>query len=328
MFRTELNLEPADFTISYPDRLMALGSCFAEHIGQRLERLKYSIAVNPFGPVYNPVSTRNSLALLLNQYQFSEADLFQHQDLWHSFQHHSRFSGPDRQAVAEHINRTLDHARALLPDLNLLVITFGTAWIYELKSSGQVVSNCHKLPEHYFSRRRLDVAEIVDMFEALLDYLYQINPKLRVALSVSPIRHLKETLPGNQLSKSILLLAAHELSERLPFVEYFPAFELQLDDLRDYRFYAEDMVHPSPTAIDYIWQKFEARYLNERELTLRQRVEKLQRALDHRPINPDAPAHRFFIERQITAMTDLHREFPFLDFSPEKDRLYQAHAPN
>jgi hypothetical protein len=208
-----------------------------------------------------------------------------------------------------------------VPGLNLLLVTFGTAWTYELKTSGQVVSNCHQLPDHYFRRRRLEPAEIVEGLEPLLDYLYQLNPRLRVVLSVSPIRHLKESLPGNQLSKAILLLAAHELCERLPFVEYFPAYELLLDDLRDYRFYADDMVHPSAVAVEYIYQKFEARYLSERDKTLRQRIEKLQRGLEHRPQNPEIPSHRFFLERQLSAMTDLTREFPFLDFSGEQARL-------
>jgi hypothetical protein len=323
MFRTELPLEPADFSLSYTDKAMAMGSCFAENIGQQLERLKYPVSVNPFGPLYNPVSIRNSLALLLNQYRFAESDLFQHQDLWHSFQHHGRFSGLDPAAVAGGINGALDAARAMLPQLDLLMLTFGTAWVYELKSSGQVVSNCHKLPEHYFRRRRLEIADIVDSYEPLLEYLYQINPRLRVVLTVSPIRHLKETLPGNQASKSILLLSAHELSERLPFVEYFPAYELMLDDLRDYRFYAEDLVHPSALAIEYIWQKFEARYLSERDKILRQRLEKLQRGLEHRPQNPGAPSHRFFLERQLNAMADLVREFPFLDFAEEQARIRQ-----
>jgi len=320
-FRTELSLPSAEFSCRYGENMLALGSCFAENIGQQLFRLKYKVEVNPFGTLYNPISIRNSLALLINNYEFKEDDLFSYNDLWHSFQHHSRFSGSDKELVLEKINARLLSARALMPELKYLFITLGTAWIYQIKGTTQVVSNCHKLPDKYFDRKRLSPDEITEQLEAILLYLQQIHPNIKIILSVSPIRHLKDGFFENQLSKSTLLLAVHQLRERLTSIDYFPAYELLIDDLRDYRFYNDDLVHPSNQAIEYIWEKFEGRYLADVDRNLRSRVEKLQKSLAHRPFNPNSPQYQHHLERVTAAMNDLEKEFKTLDFTYERKRM-------
>lgn len=311
--KTSIALDAAPFSIHYQDTIVSMGSCFAENMAQYLKDKFYNINSNPFGTLYNPLSIRNSLGLLLNHYEFQKEDLFQHHDLWHSFQHHSSFSSTDPTKTLENINVAAVKARMKLQEANVLILTLGTAWVYELKATNQVVSNCHKVPSNRFRRKRLTVEEIVESLGAILAYLQNKNPALQIILTVSPIRHLKDGFVENQLSKSILLLAVQEMVQRAHYIHYFPAYEIMMDDLRDYRYYADDLVHPSRLAIDYIWELFSGHYLTPKEATLRKKLTKLQTAMTHRPFNPHSEAHQKFIRQQLQQIETIHKKVPFIN---------------
>lgn len=300
--KTDIIIEKAAFQIKYTDTILSMGSCFAHNIATKLEQQLYRTCINPFGVLYNPLSIRNSLALLLNNYTFEQKDLFQHKGVWHSFQHHSSFSSLDPNQMLVHINEELDKARNHLKKTNVICLTFGTAWIYELKKTKKVVSNCHKVPSSRFRRRRLSVNEIVEETGKLLTYLREKLPHLQILLTVSPIRHLKDGFIENQISKSTLLLAIHQLVEQQDYIHYFPAYEIMQDDLRDYRFYQSDLIHPSAVAVDYIWDLFAQTYLSDKEDKLRASVYKIVQAATHRPFQPDSAAHQKFIQKQLKSI--------------------------
>lgn len=298
-FRTELILPKAKRPISYADRMLLMGSCFSENIGNWLSDHFMDVLVNPFGILYNPASIAHSLRLLTEEKNYTEADLFEHQGLFRSFDHHSRYSAPTAAETLQLMNESREAATEQLREADLLLITFGTAWVYALKEEGRTVSNCHKLPERLFERRKLSVTEIVSEWSALIEHLTAINPKLQIIFTVSPIRHIKDTLHGNQLSKATLLLAIDELQAAFEQVSYFPAYELLMDDLRDYRFYASDMVHPSETAVSYIQSKFAGVYFDRNTENLFAACEKFKRALDHKPSDPDSAEYQNFLTQNI-----------------------------
>ena len=304
-FRTELILPKAVRPIGYADRMLLLGSCFSENIGIWLSDHYMDVVVNPFGILYNPASIAHSLRMLTDEKTYTTADLFEHQGVYRSFDHHSRFSAPTAAETLQLINDSRESATRQLREADLLLITFGTAWIYTLKESGRTVSNCHKLPERLFERRKLSVGEIVSEWSALIGQLTALNPKLQVIFTVSPIRHIKDTLHGNQLSKATLLLAIEELQHAYKQVSYFPAYELMIDDLRDYRFCAADMVHPSDTAVSYIQSKFAGVYFDRNTENLFAACEKFKRALDHKPSDPDSAEYQKFLTQNIQKLNQL-----------------------
>ena len=274
-WHTELIPEKLNNPISYKDKIMALGSCFVENIGQKLTDLKYKVQVNPFGIQYNPISIANSLNRLMAGNILESSELFNHEGLWHSFMHHSDYSNIDKEICLEHINREFEKARVHLQNAESLMITLGTAWVYEYSLNKMIVNNCHKLPASNFKRYRLEVDEIVSQLSNTFMELIKFNPNLRILITVSPIRHLKDGFHENQISKSSLLLAVEKLREDFKHVQYFPSYEIMMDDLRDYRFYKSDMVHPNEMAIDYIWEKFVISSFCEKEKEIRDAILKI-----------------------------------------------------
>lgn len=319
--KTTIELEPAAFSIKYEDHLMSIGSCFAQNIAQKLQDIFYNVSINPFGTLYNPISIRNSLGLLLNKYEFQEEDLFFHNGLWNSFQHHSSFSSTSMEDTLEQINIELIKARTRLKKSHTLLITLGTAWVHELRKDNKVVSNCHKLPANRFKRKRLSVQEIVDSLGPLFDYLKESNPALNIILTVSPIRHLKDGFTENQISKSTLLLATQELVQKARYIHYFPAYEIMMDDLRDYRYYADDLVHPSNLAVEYIWEAFSNSYLEEQEDALRKNIHKLQNAMQHRSFNPSSNGHQKFVQQQIKNIQKIKTKIPTLNLEAAQNHF-------
>lgn len=312
LFRTEISLLSTPFQINYAHKILLLGSCFSENIGSWLESHYLDVMVNPFGIIYNPASAANSLRLLLDEKEYQPHDLFKHQGYYHSFDHHSRFSEADPDQMLCHLNQQRRQATRQLREADFLMVTFGTAWVYTLRTEGTVVSNCHKLPEKEFARRALSVTEIVETWTPLLEELFAKNTRLKVLFTVSPIRHLKDTMHGNQLSKATLLLAIDQLQKRFPEqTAYFPAYEILLDDLRDYRFYASDMVHPSEMAIEYIRQKFAESYFSADTKKLFTECEKIRRALEHRPSDPNSVNYKRFLTQNIEKLNQLIDKNPF-----------------
>ncbi len=316
-FRTEVNIPPFPFSIGYKDQMLMLGSCFATNIGSKLLRSKFPVQVNPFGTIYNPSSIANSLNLLLDNHLFTEEALCFENGCWFSFYHHSQFSSPNKKETLERINTEISKGFRMLKQLDVLILTLGTATVYEHKQKGITVSNCHKLPESQFNRYMLSVSETVELLSAALYRLKILRPELKTILTVSPIRHAKDGAQQNQLSKSTLLLACNELCKQHDNTAYFPAYELMMDELRDYRFYADDMLHPSSLAAEYIWQKFINAITDKETQSVIKEVDKLVIAKEHRPFNPDAAEHKFFLSIMLDKTRKLKERHPYLNLDDE-----------
>ena len=273
------------------------------------------VAINPFGVVYNPMSVIDTLETIEKGTEIDAGGLTKHNDLWFSFSHHGSFASPDRMEALAHINESIVTGQRALQNADYLILTLGTAWVYEGVETGEIVNNCHKLPARDFRRRRLSVDEIVDGF--VRQFSKQVYTNKKIILTVSPIRHLKDGLTENQLSKATLLVAVHRLVEQFENVHYFPSYEILMDDLRDYRFYERDMVHPSPVAVDYIWEQFSDAIIGKDSQKLFKRIEKINNARAHRPFNQDTAQHQAFKNAMLAEIIELRGQYPALDFSEE-----------
>lgn len=316
LFRTIIELPDLGFQIEHSDRVFFAGSCFAENMAQRMRQSKFSLVCNPFGVLYNPLSIAGMLETLENRKVFSESDLIPSHDnsLWCSFSFHGSFSGEEPYEVLQHMNEVVVQGADAVEVADVVVLTFGTAWVYQLLDTEQIVANCHKFPESIFFRRLLSVEEIVDRYVDLIETTLKNS---RIIFTVSPIRHLRDGLHENTISKAVLHLAIEELVRRYERVTYFPSYEIQIDDLRDYRFYAEDMLHPSNLAIDYIWSKFSDGLLSQSAKDMIIECDKIAKAHLHRPFNPTSPAHLKFRESIHSRILKLQEEAPYIDFSSE-----------
>lgn len=320
IFRTPVEPPELAWKTGYKAKNIFMGSCFTENMGERMAKLCFAADVNPFGIVYNPASMAQSLLRLVKNEPFAESDLVFRDGLWHSFMHHGSFSGIDKNAVLESINHRLEAGHKFLKQADFLFITLGTAWVFELKNTGMVVSNCHKFPASNFCHFRLGVTEIVDFLHESLDAVWKINPALRAVFTVSPIRHLKDGAVENQLSKSTLLLAVDSLVHGFgDKCAYFPAYEIVMDELRDYRFYADDMVHISAAAIDYIWEKFEKAAIDKESREIAQKISDLHKDMNHKPFNPKSKTYRDFLEKTLAKINDVSRNYSYINLSPVKD---------
>ncbi len=320
-FRTDLTIEQSSFSIQHQNGTLCIGSCFAEHMGQRLIDTKFKTLLNPFGILYNPISIQQTIDYLLSGYFFTENDLFFHQERWHSFYHHGSFSKLDQEKTLQGINEAMEEGRAFLKKCDRLIITLGTANVFVYKKTGEVVANCHKLPNQDFERKRLSINEIVQQLTSVFKQLKNENPELEIITTVSPIRHIRDGLVENQRSKATLLLSLDELCKTLDFVHYFPSYELVVDDLRDYRFYEADMIHPNRTAIDFIWKAFDNTFFDPKTKELNQKIEKIILASKHRPFNKGSEAHQMFVKQQLAKIKLLEDSYTFLSFGKEKKRF-------
>lgn len=320
-FRTEVIVKDYPFRMSHRGSSVFIGSCFTDHIGSKMLESGFSADINPFGVVYNPVSVKKSLEILLETRKFTEKDLHFYNKRWFSFYHHSSFSNADKSACLREINSKIRKASIFLKEASFLFITFGTARIFRLNETGEIVSNCHKLPAAAFSRELLSVEEIVKEYDALIIHLNEINPKLQIIFTVSPVRHWKDGAEGNQVSKSVLQVAVHQLVEKYNNAFYFPSYEIMMDDLRDYRFYADDMIHISPVAVNYIWEKFKNAFFDQATQKIIHRIENIYKALRHRPFDIHSKAHHDFLKKVFLDMEEMEKQFSFLDFGKEKEGI-------
>lgn len=293
---------PKGISIDYDDKIMLLGSCFTDNVGEQLRRRLFDVCINPFGTLYNPMSIARAIDILLNKDRYSADDLFESRGTWHSFDHHSRFSSADINRTLNGINESLITAKEALQRTNVMIVTFGTAYVYF--TGDRVVANCHKLPQSNFRRILLRPDEICRCWQQTIATLRRHLPDLRIIFTVSPIRHLSDGLAGNSLSKSILRLAADNLSTAVDGCEYFPAYEILLDELRDYRFYASDMLHPSDTAVEYVYERFADTHMSEHTLHRSTECLKLWRMRNHRPMTDNADD----IARLNTAIVELEKK--------------------
>jgi len=316
LFRTELHIEASDQKITLSTPVLSVGSCFADTMGQRLQASRVPTLANPFGVLFNPLSVFALLRHSLDGTAPPAESYLTRGDLHLNYHLHSDLHALSQPALAAQVAQALAATRQHLLQSRFLVVTLGTAWVYQHQATGLVVANCHKMPQALFAKRLLTVAEVADAFAHLHTLLLAHNPHLQCLVTVSPVRHVKDTLPGNALSKSTLRLAAEAMC-RLPQVHYFPAYELLLDDLRDYRFYADDMLHPSPVAQQYIWDKFANAWCHDETLAFMAQWQKVQAALAHRPLQPESQQHRAFLRQTLLSLKRLELQYPQADFTKE-----------
>ena len=314
-FRTEINIPTSENRISHESDILFMGSCFTENIGSMMQELRFRVDLNPFGINYNPSSLSRNLWALLNGKQYIKKELHEANGRWFSFDHHSQFSDADPGDCLDRINKRIKSSGDRFSGTSYLLITWGTAWVYVLKETATVVSNCHKLPSDKFSRHLLSVNQVVDTYTKLFAGLRTQVPELKIILTVSPVRHWKDGPVMNSVSKSTLLLAAHRLTEMFSYCEYFPAYEIAMDDLRDYRFYESDLVHPNQQMIRYIWEKFSDTYFDEKTKKLMGEIGKLNAARSHRPFDPASQQYRQFCNKQGEKAKQLVEKHPYLDLN-------------
>lgn len=303
MFTTKVDIPSYPFRIDHTKKGLILGSCFAQEIGTKLLGAKMPITLNPNGIMFNPASIGRAYHDIINRIQYSESELVEHNGIWHSMQHHGSFSESTPEAILRRINGQKP------TEFDYIIVTLGTAWVYQY--GGEVVANCHKIPAEQFIRTRLSFAQCV---ESLTPIAQSLVP---VIVTVSPVRHIKDGLAENSLSKSILRVAAGELSERYENVHYFPSFEILMDELRDYRYYGDDMLHPSTRAVEYIWERFGESFFTDQTQRLNTEIQKITTALAHRPIHPESAEHQQFRAKTRAAAEKLSAAHPEIDFSAE-----------
>ncbi len=314
-FRTRVELPKGEYPISHSSQLMLWGSCFAENIGKYLSENKFTCDTNPFGVLYNPLSISKAIGLLMEKDTYS--DLRFDNNKWYSLMHHSVFSASEKEECLRRINHRFKAGKENMQKVDWLILTWGTAWVYEWKETGEIVGNCHKLPDKLFRRRLLSVAEVVENYRELLAKIHLQSPQIQVLFTVSPIRHAKDGYHGNQISKSILLLAIEQICAELPYCHYFPSYEIMMDELRDYRFYADDMLHPSALAVNYIWECFCQCFFSKETLALMKEWDGIKKGLEHKPFNPESDTYYRFLSQILLKIEAVKEKFPYLDVQNE-----------
>lgn len=328
-FRTELTIPKSQNLIGHRSELFFMGSCFSEMISREMSRRKFMVSTNPQGIMFNPISIAKCIKNTVANCEFEFEDLCidtLDSNVYHSWEHHSSFSGDDFKQLLHIMNENMKSSSEKLKKSNFLFLTFGSAFAHFLKSDGRIVSNCHKQPAGLFTKRMLTVAEIVEETSSAIKFCRLFNPDINVVITVSPIRHTREGLVQNHLSKSTLLCSAHSLAQSLPSVTYFPSYEIMMDDLRDYRFYAEDMIHPSKAAENYIFEKFCDSFLTEESFTLSRKVIALKQSIEHRPIVKASQAHWNHLKKTLESIEELESRnvdtfHPHIDFTLEKNNI-------
>jgi hypothetical protein len=308
---------------------LILGSCFAEHIAARLHKFKFETCLNPHGIIFNPKSMAASLEACIDTRQYTQGELFQWNEIWGHWDFHTRFSNTDAAAALEAMNASVRHAADFVRKADWLLLTFGTAWQYVLQmpqsdDEGRTVANCHKAPGKWFQRTLSDVSATVAEWTVLLAKLRHMNPDIKILLTVSPVRHIREGIVDNNRSKACLLEVVHQLKELVPDCYYFPAYELVMDVLRDYRFFETDMVHPNSQAVQFVWEHFRDACLTNDAVGLLYELEPILTAASHRPRFPGTAADRAFRTAILQKCKDLKSKFTYLDLSGELEQFQTA----
>lgn len=311
-FTTKVPLTKSQYPITYQSEVVSLGSCFAENIGEKFEYFKFKITTNPFGIIFNPISIERLVERAVNQQLFAEKDIFFHNDLWHSFELHSALSHPEKTVFLDQLNQIVRQFHRQLRQASHVIITYGTSWVYRHRTSGELVANCHKVPQKEFTKEILSPETIRHSIQNTMALIQKGNPKVQFIFTISPVRHLKDGFAENQRSKAHLITALHHLS--LGIDQYFPSYEIMMDELRDYRFYAEDLLHPSQIAIDYIWERFLENHISIHCIGTMQDVSTIQKGLTHRPFNPNTASHQQFLNTLNQKIIKLQAEFPHFQF--------------
>lgn len=314
MFRTEIPPLKPRFNIDISTKLLSMGSCFANDIGSRLKEHKFQATINPGGILFNPLSVFNLMEMAWHDREPVKNSFLEQDGIFLNHQFHSEVNGASQGDLNKRVEKVKAEVRAGIENTAVIILTFGTAWVYRLKEDNTLVANCHKVPQSHFTKELLSVDEIVKQFSALREMIQGANPHVKFLLTVSPVRHIKDTIPLNSVSKSVLRLACHQIREQFTEADYFPSYELMMDDLRDYRFYKKDMIHTNEQAVDYIWQKFATSCFSESAQSFIQEWSKLKSAIAHKPFHPASEAHQKFLKDLIRKVENLS---PQVDVSNE-----------
>lgn len=338
-FQLPIEIKRFQYSIKYPDNILLVGSCFTEHIGNTLADLKFSTLQNPNGNLFDPVSVCKSLISYIQNKQYSVADLFQLNEVWHSWNHHSRFSNVDANECVRIINESQNKANSFLKEADWIIITLGSSFSYRLinqsesskaspspfmeRGQGGEVANCHRAPAQWFTKHLLEIDETVSLLDNCYHHLLQFNPKLKIIFTVSPVRHIRDGVVENNRSKARLIESVHHLVNKFDQLYYFPAYELVIDVLRDYRFYDIDLVHPNYMATEFVLDKFSETCIDDETRLLMEEVNKIVIARKHKPFQPDTNAHRQFLKTHFEKAKTLQEKYSFLDLEEELNYFVQ-----
>lgn len=304
-FRTPIQIPLFITKINLKNPIMTLGSCFSDVIGEKLNQFKFQVSANPFGVVFNPISLHKLLRQSIDNQLFTQKMLVKNQEIFFHYDFHSEINAKKEEALEQKIGNLLKQSNYFLKKAEYLIITYGTAWVYQLIDNQTIVNNCHKQNAQLFTKKLLNVEEIMLDFSELYSLLKAHFPQLKIILTVSPVRHLKDTLPLNNVSKAVLRYVCHQITTQFPEIYYFPSYEIMLDDLRDYRFYKADMIHPNEIAEEYIWQQFTSHLLDENTQKFIQDWGKIRQAINHRPFQPQSEAHQKFLKNTLNELEKL-----------------------
>lgn len=311
-FSTPIPIQEYPFQITHNTSIVSFGSCFSENIGEKLAYHKFDICINPFGILFNPISVSRAIEDCLAAKEYTENELKTNNQIHFSYNHHSSFSSLSRKETLDLINKGIKKGGDYLEKSKTVIITLGTAWVYKLKETNETVANCYKMPANLFTKELLSINSIVDAMNKTIAKLKEQNPEINIITTISPVRHWKDGVVENQQSKSTLHLALKQINETHLNCHYFPSYEIMMDELRDYRFYAKDMLHPSELAIEYIWDKFADSFFDIKTKELNKRISQIQREKNHKLLNPESKDSIAFSKKIKEKEIQLYSEFPFL----------------
>lgn len=312
--QTKIPIQQQESRIDYNAQMLLLGSCFAENIGAKFEYFKFKNLQNPFGVLFHSKAIETFLWMVTQGESYTEADLFYRNEQWHCFDAHSKLSDPDQSRLLLRLNAALQQTQESLRSASNLIITLGTSWVYRLKELDMIVANCHKIPQSAFTKELLSVDEITHNLSNIVSLVKSVNPTITITWTVSPVRHIKDGFVKNMRSKSHLITAIHQIIDPAQKLHYFPSYEIVMDELRDYRFYAKDMIHPSEVAIDYIWERFKEVWVDSKAGIIMKNVDTIQKGMSHRPFNQQSKQHQRFIEDLENKKLQLQKQFPHIQF--------------
>lgn len=314
-FTTPIPIQKSIHQIDYNSKIVSLGSCFAVNIGEKFEHFKFQNTINPFGILFHPLALEKIISKAISKEKFTEENIFFHNERWHSFDVHSDLSTSNKEDFLQTLNSNSSLLHNSLSNCSHVIITLGTSWVYRKIETDKIVANCHKIPQKEFKKELLSVEEIKKSLEGIVNSISKLNTQAKIVFTIAPVRHIKDGFVENQWSKANLITAVHEsLHSKLSIASYFPSYEIMMDELRDYRFYAKDMIHPSQTAIDYIWKRFSETWISEEALITLQEIENIQKGLNHRPFNGESEQHQKFLGNLQQRIEMLKSKFQFMNF--------------
>lgn len=314
-FRTLIPISKSNHPIDYNSKIMSLGSCFAVNMAEKLDYYKFQNCCNPFGILFHPLAIEKLIDFAVSEKQFTEKDIFFYNERWHCFDAHSDLSSSNKEDLLTSLNALIKSTNQQITESTHIIITYGTSWVYRNIESDSIVANCHKVPQKQFKKELLSVEEIKKSIVNTLELIHAVNPDCTIIFTVSPVRHIKDGFVENQCSKANIISALHGTFDfRLSTINYFPSYEIMMDELRDYRFYAEDMLHPNQVAIDYIWKRFKETTISETAFAVMDEVENVQKSLSHKPFNPNSESHLKFESKVKEKITKLENQYSFMKF--------------